>query len=195
MAVKLDKREKILKAALEVFTKKGFHASSMAMVAKKAGISVGTIYIYFKNEEDLIQQLFYKIKEKMNSSIKNIIKDEMELREKFVLIWSTILKYLLNHPEEFRYLEQHFNSPYGIKKRRECLIEDECLESPPPIIKLFRDGKKQKILKNFPDEILFALSLGPLVFLARESSLHFVKPDDKIIKECAQSCLKAILND
>ena len=195
MAVKQDKKEKIIKAALEVFTKKGFHASSMAMVAKKAGVSVGTIYIYFKNEEDLIQQLFLNIKEKMNSSINKGIKDEMEIKEKFSLLWSAILKYLISHPQEFRYLEQHFNSPYGIEKRRECLMENELECSPPPIIKLFREGKKQKIFKNLPDEILLALALGPLVFLARESSLNFVKTNDKLIKECAQSCLKAISNE
>ena len=45
--------EEILDAALRVFAQRGLHQTSLEEVAKEAGISKGTIYLYFKNKEEL----------------------------------------------------------------------------------------------------------------------------------------------
>lgn len=44
-------------AALEVFSAKGFHASTIADIAQKAGVAKGLIYNYFKSKEDLLYQI------------------------------------------------------------------------------------------------------------------------------------------
>jgi TetR/AcrR family fatty acid metabolism transcriptional regulator len=53
-----DKRERILRAAVKVFARKGFHGARVAEVARAAGVADGTIYLYFKNKEDLLLQIF-----------------------------------------------------------------------------------------------------------------------------------------
>jgi TetR/AcrR family fatty acid metabolism transcriptional regulator len=53
-----DKRERILRAATRVFAKKGFYATRVSEVAKAAGVADGTIYLYFKNKDDLLVCLF-----------------------------------------------------------------------------------------------------------------------------------------
>ncbi len=50
-----ERRQEILRAALEVFGQKGFHASNVSDVAAKAGVSQGTIYWYFESKEELIE--------------------------------------------------------------------------------------------------------------------------------------------
>jgi TetR/AcrR family fatty acid metabolism transcriptional regulator len=50
---KTDKRETIIHAAIEVFSKKDFKSASISEIAQKAGVADGTIYQYFKNKEDL----------------------------------------------------------------------------------------------------------------------------------------------
>jgi len=50
-------REKILSAALELFAKKGFHATSISQIAKKAKISKGLMYNYFKSKDRLLDEL------------------------------------------------------------------------------------------------------------------------------------------
>lgn len=52
------KREKILEAAVRVFARKGYFNARVADVAKKAGVADGTIYLYFRNKEDLLVSLF-----------------------------------------------------------------------------------------------------------------------------------------
>ena len=53
-----DKRERILRAATKVFARKGFYATRVSEVAKAAGVADGTIYLYFKNKDDLLVSLF-----------------------------------------------------------------------------------------------------------------------------------------
>ncbi len=50
-----EKQEKILQAALELFAKEGFNATSTSKVAKHAGVSEGLIFRHFNNKEGLLQ--------------------------------------------------------------------------------------------------------------------------------------------
>src|SRR5436190_19858681 len=49
--------EEIISAALEVFADRGFAATKLEDVARKAGVTKGTIYLYFENKEALFKAL------------------------------------------------------------------------------------------------------------------------------------------
>jgi len=51
------RRQSILKAALDVFAAEGYEAARLDDVAAKAGVAKGTIYLFFKDKEDLFEQL------------------------------------------------------------------------------------------------------------------------------------------
>ncbi len=53
-----DKRRIITEAAVHVFAEKGFHGARVSDVARRAGVADGTIYLYFKNKEDLLLSIF-----------------------------------------------------------------------------------------------------------------------------------------
>ena len=53
-----DKHQKILQAAVKVFSEKGFFNSRVSEIAKEANVADGTIYLYFKNKDDLLISLF-----------------------------------------------------------------------------------------------------------------------------------------
>ena len=54
---KLRHRRQMLAAALDLFSKKGYHNVSMHEIAEKAEFAIGTIYKFFKNKEDLYKAL------------------------------------------------------------------------------------------------------------------------------------------
>ena len=49
--------EEIISAALEVFADRGFAATTLEDIARKAGVTKGTIYLYFENKEALFKAL------------------------------------------------------------------------------------------------------------------------------------------
>ncbi len=53
-------KEKILDAATELFSENGYNATSISDIAKKAGISKGLVYNYFKSKEDLLDAIIFK---------------------------------------------------------------------------------------------------------------------------------------
>lgn len=53
-----DKRRRILDAAVGVFAQHGFYNAKVAQIAREANVADGTIYLYFKNKEDILIQVF-----------------------------------------------------------------------------------------------------------------------------------------
>jgi TetR/AcrR family fatty acid metabolism transcriptional regulator len=53
-----DKHQRILDAAIKVFAQKGFFQSKVAEIAREAGVADGTVYLYFKNKDDLLVSIF-----------------------------------------------------------------------------------------------------------------------------------------
>jgi len=61
---KNNKYHLILEAAVKVFARQGFYQSTVAQIAKEAGVADGTIYLYFKNKDDILVHFFhYKTKQ------------------------------------------------------------------------------------------------------------------------------------
>jgi TetR/AcrR family fatty acid metabolism transcriptional regulator len=52
------KRERILRAAIEVFALNGYFNAKVSEIAKAAGVADGTIYLYFEGKEDLLVTIF-----------------------------------------------------------------------------------------------------------------------------------------
>ncbi|MFC2948596.1 TetR/AcrR family transcriptional regulator [Virgibacillus sediminis] len=63
------KYNQIIEAAVQVIAENGYHASQVSKIAKKAGVADGTIYLYFKNKEDVLISVFT---EKMGQFINRI---------------------------------------------------------------------------------------------------------------------------
>ncbi|WP_353683230.1 TetR/AcrR family transcriptional regulator [Thermodesulfovibrio sp. 3907-1M] len=65
-----ESRKRIVDAAVKLFSQSGFNGTTMRMIAKEAGISVGGLYLYFKNKEELSLHL---IKEKLNEFYSKVL--------------------------------------------------------------------------------------------------------------------------
>ena len=57
-----DKRSRILEAAVKVFARKGYFWARVSAIAKNAHVADGTIYLYFRNKEDILVSLFDEVR-------------------------------------------------------------------------------------------------------------------------------------
>lgn len=53
-----ERRKVILRAAIEVFSRKGYHGCRIQDVAREAGVAYGLVYHYFKNKDELLESVF-----------------------------------------------------------------------------------------------------------------------------------------
>jgi TetR/AcrR family fatty acid metabolism transcriptional regulator len=82
MAGKNDKKKLIIDAAIRVFAGKGFYNSKVADVAHAAGVADGTIYLYFKNKDDLLISLFETKMEEILKRFRIILEQDISPPEK-----------------------------------------------------------------------------------------------------------------
>jgi TetR/AcrR family fatty acid metabolism transcriptional regulator len=82
---KQEKYELILDAAQKVMAENGYHGSQVSRIAKEAGVADGTIYLYFKNKEDILISLFQDrlgdLVEMVNNSIRETHSADEALRK------------------------------------------------------------------------------------------------------------------
>ncbi|MDQ0208745.1 TetR/AcrR family transcriptional regulator [Alkalicoccobacillus murimartini] len=81
---KKEKYHQILDAAVKVFAENGYHKSQVSKIAKVAGVADGTIYLYFKNKDDILISLFQEklgeLVEKFHTSLEHISNAEEAIR-------------------------------------------------------------------------------------------------------------------
>ncbi len=110
----LDKRKEILQSALELIVKHGFHGSPISMIAEKAGVAAGTIYLYFESKEVLINELYKVLEKEVVEGLMAGYNPSDSLKERFSHLATALIRYFIAHPLLFRYIEQYHNSPYGV---------------------------------------------------------------------------------
>lgn len=117
------KKEQIIEAARELFTKYGYRKVSMDEIAKEAGVTKKTIYTYFKDKEELYQYFITEEIEEMRKIIEKNEKKEIPFAEKIhqtiyeVLTYKKQAKLVENMVKEIEYLGNIEN----LKKIDECI--------------------------------------------------------------------------
>ncbi|OGR59361.1 MAG: transcriptional regulator [Desulfobacula sp. RIFOXYB2_FULL_45_6] len=78
-----EKRKiEIINAARKVFSNKGFNSSTMEEIATEAELSPGTLYLYFKNKEELHTSLSIEILKYLADEIQKVVVEEISVEKK-----------------------------------------------------------------------------------------------------------------
>src|SRR5512137_438772 len=90
---KPEKRDEIIRAALELIAEQGFHGAPMAMIAERASVGAGTIYRYFENKDVLIKELYREVEGKLYAVLLDGYSTEKPFRERFLHLGTAMLQY------------------------------------------------------------------------------------------------------
>ncbi|GAB4147633.1 MAG: fatty acid metabolism transcriptional regulator FadR [Ignavibacteriales bacterium] len=73
MRVKEGNKEKdILEAAIKIFAEDGYHNAKISKIADTARVATGSVYVYFKNKEDILQKIFEDLWEKLFNELNSL---------------------------------------------------------------------------------------------------------------------------
>ena len=185
-----DKRSDIMQAALDLIAEQGFHRTPMAEIAEKAGVAAGTIYRYFESKDLLINELHRELEGKIMKALQEGYLSGRPLRERFLYLLRELIRYFITNPFHFRYMEQYYNSPYGISLHRDKLLGKSGNHN--ILMDIFEQGIEQQLLKEFPKAVLFSLAFGPLISLMRDYIAGFIVMDDPLIEQFTEACWDSI---
>lgn len=95
-------REHIASAAQILFMKKGIEATTMDDIAKKAGYSKATLYVYFKNKEEITAVLVLESMKKLHEYISFSLILQKSTKRRYDMICNALLQYQMEFPYYFK---------------------------------------------------------------------------------------------
>ncbi|MDQ3067730.1 MAG: TetR/AcrR family transcriptional regulator [Actinomycetota bacterium] len=99
-----EKRRLILRAAITVFARSGYHTSRVSDVAKEAGVAYGLVYHYFGSKEDLLETIFRRTWSRMLEAVKVVEQEGASAREQLAGVAHIVLGGWLADPDLVRVL-------------------------------------------------------------------------------------------
>ncbi|CAM1333161.1 TetR/AcrR family transcriptional regulator [Tenacibaculum aestuariivivum] len=183
----IDKKNALIKATIELVNNNGFHATPMSKIAKMANVSPATIYLYFENKQDLVNQTYIEVKAKYTNYAFETYNENMAIETGFKVIWNRIAEFKLNECENAMFLAQCDNTPIIDELSRQ-----QGIKHLQPLLDLWSRGKKEEVIKPVSDYILYAYAINPLSFLMISQKRGAFTLDKTHIEEAYQSAWNSI---
>ena len=180
----MDKKQAILKSVLKLVNTEGFYHLNMKKIAEEAKVAAGTIYLYFKGKEDLINALYRMIVSDFNQKVLEGYVEGRPVKDNFFQMLDNAVQFYLKEKDSFSFVEQYTYAPFLFKENQE---ENFLLLL--PIYKMMEQGKKQKIVRNIPDSILLSLIHGPMNTIVK---LHLAHKTDLNKKGAKQKFYESV---
>jgi len=182
-----NKQKAIVDAAIQLITTEGFAETSMSKIAKAASVSPATIYIYFENKEDLLNQLYLTVKKEFVDALIEGLSEDMAVKDSFRLIWQNSRSYFLANPTTFAFHEQFIHSPLISKANKE---QGERFFM--PIVELYERGKAEGNLPEISMFVFVAIMYAPLISLIKSHHSGEFALTHELIISTFEMCWKAI---
>ncbi len=147
-----DKKTALLEPALKLFTERGFHGTSTAQISKEAGVATGTLFNYFPTKEDLINGLYFEVKEELSRRMGEDVQSQKAYKEKLRKMWYNLVEWGIENQEEFHFVGQFCSSPYISSHTREVVMEEYAF-----FHDLAMEGLKNGELGDYPPEMITSM--------------------------------------
>ncbi|MES0489009.1 MAG: TetR/AcrR family transcriptional regulator [Leptospirales bacterium] len=168
----------VMETALELFRAEGFAETTMRQIAKKAGIALGTIYIYFKSKEELVLEYYQKVQQELllQTSVdtqKKPYRLEVGLKDFFYLQFKMLEKdkKFLSALASAAATPDNPVSPFGKESKHIRKLHMEMLKK---IVDNSKTKIHPKVQKELP-ELLWFLQMGLIFFWVHDKSKESVK--------------------
>ena len=155
-------RSQLLDAAEEVFGKKGFHETTLKEVAELAEFSVGSVYSFFENKDDLFRQIFVRRGEEFIPELHAILEDASTgPAEQLHALVDFEIGFFRDHPH-FGRLYLRYSSATSLSADREIdIVMQERYEDAMQLqATMFRRGQRAGVFRKGDPEVLARLFSG-----------------------------------
>lgn len=187
-----NKEAAIREKAINMIVNEGFDGLSMQKLAKAANVSPATIYIYYKNREDLLNQLFIEVQATFSELALKGFSPELSLEQGLWIQWKNRLRFILEYPDYFKFYEQFRNSHLIEQKDLQMVVFKENMKQ------FVLNAIKRKEMSKMEPEMFWAIAYGSFYTLVKfhlsEKTMmgNEFKISDSKLKQVLKMVLKAL---
>ncbi|APR86851.1 Transcriptional regulator, TetR family protein [Minicystis rosea] len=184
---KEDKRQRLLRAALELFAERGFHGTAVPLVAERAGVAAGTVYRFFESKEELVNEVFRDAK----GRLRHVLTDGLDLtlppKALFDDFWARLVAFARAEPIAFHFLELQDHAPYLDDRSRS--LEREVLT--PIFLAVSRFHAEGVLRTDVPVDATMAFIWGAFVGLMKAERHGYLTLGDDTLAASRDACFRA----
>ncbi len=157
---KLWQRQQMLNAAVELFSRKGYHHVTMHEIAQKAEFAIGTLYKFFRNKEDLYKALMMEASGRFHEALSEAVTEPEDLIDKlrnYVKIKGIVFQ---EHAAIIRlYFAESRGASFSIKSGLDRVLRDRYTRFLERIAEIFECGMRQERFRRIADPYMLAVVL------------------------------------
>lgn len=154
-----DKQQRIKEAVIELILQEGFDGTSISKIARRAEVSPATVYIYFDNKDDMLQDIYREYSEEVYGYVLQRVTPRMDGAELIDTLVRSYYSYMNDHQEIFSFVEQCSHCP----TLSGCCTEKKGVCH---LFSLMQDMKANGLIRNYSDENLAAVLFYPVKAIA-----------------------------
>ncbi|MCC8411133.1 TetR/AcrR family transcriptional regulator [Mucilaginibacter sp. UR6-1] len=158
----IEKQLLVKQKAIGLMVQVGFEGFSMNKLAKACGISVGTLYIYYKDKDDLIIQIAEEEARRMSSMMLENFDPEAGFAEGLKQQWKNRSKHMMENQQTAHFFEQLRSSTY-----QSVIYESFFEEFKVKMGRFMKNAIKRGEIHPMPLEVYWSVAFAPLYNLVR----------------------------
>ena len=156
------KERSIRRKAIELVARQGLDGFSMQRLARAVKMSPSTLYVYFRNRDDLLFQLFKHEMTLLSQQLFAGFEPEMSFAEGLRVQWKNRIRYVLGYPREADFLEHIRYSPYHARFMAQMPSETFA-----PLRAFVMTAVQRREVVRVPLEVYWSVAFAPLYQLIK----------------------------
>ena len=159
-----DKQHRIKAAMIRLILREGINGTSVSKIAKEAGVSPATIYVYYESKEDMLSEVFREYFHRTYGYLSRRVSTGMSGAELIENLVKGYYVFSIEHPEVFSFIEQCSRCPtiQAYVSEEECCCE---------IFDLIHSSQMRGEMRRYGDMNISAVLFGPVRALAMNRRL------------------------
>lgn len=157
-----NKRVAIRDALIADVVENGLGKAPISQIARRAGVSNGTIYIYYPNKDEMLQSVFVEIKSLLHGTMMGAYREARTNADAIRSMWFAMFNFILQNPDMFA-----FHETVAAENFLNSAQQEKVLSQAGEIHLALQSAVDDGTLKDMPMDCLISLLLAPAVSLAR----------------------------
>lgn len=168
-----EKQKAIKKAVVNVVLDQGMHGASISKIAKAAGVSPATVYIYYENKDVMLRDIYHEYAEELFGTLASKLPDNLTASDFIDQLIREYYQYMVSHEEIYHFVEQ-FSSCPSLHQGCSALGGPELLDG------RIRQYKADGVLGDYDNSNIWALLFYPVKGIVKKSCEASMTPDQRL---------------
>lgn len=185
----MGKREDIMNATLDLIDEEGLQSLTFAKIFKRANVGSGTVFNYFENKEQLVNEVYREARLLMGRSLMENYDPGAGLYERFKRLQLNRLMFAIAYPKHFRLIDTYSYTPYISAELRHMEDPSSSLEA---VLAIIKEGQSQGIIREMDLLLCQQIMHGVIAAIVKGFYIQKYPLDETRIQQTIEASWKAL---